>query len=166
MKRLAVVAAMLAAALVQVTWAPRIAVAGAFPNLALVTVIAIAWGVGVRPGMAWACVAGLMLDLTAPGPLGPHALALLVGAYLTGIWSRNLARHSLLHPALAAAASTVLYSLVLIGAGAALAMPVPPLVIAVQLVAAASLYNAVLTPVAVLVVRKMHSPLARAPEPA
>lgn len=166
MKRLAVVVLMLAAVVVQVTWAPRIAVAGVFPNLALVAVIAIAWDVGVRQGMAWACVAGLMLDLTAPGPLGPHALALLAGAYVTGFWSRNLARQSLLHPALAAAASTVLYSLVLIGAGTVLGLPAPPLGVAVQLVVAASLYNTLLMPVAVLAIRRIHSPFVRASEPA
>ncbi len=166
MRKPAILALMLGAVLVQVTWAPRIAVAGVFPNLTLIAVLAIAWGMGVRPGMAWACVAGLMLDLTAPGPLGPHALALLAGAYVTGFWSRNLARQSLLHPALAAAVSTALYSLVLIGAGAALGLPAPALSVAVQLVVAASLYNAVLTPVAVLAIRRIHSPLVRVPEPA
>ena len=62
MRRAGVAALMLAAVLVQVTWAPRIAVAGVFPNLALVAVIAITWAAGVRSGMAWACIAGLMLD--------------------------------------------------------------------------------------------------------
>src|ERR1700674_990114 len=76
-KRLGIATALLALVLVQVTWAPRITIAGAFPNLALVVVIAITWTAGVRQGMAWACLAGLMLDLTADGPLGPHAAALL-----------------------------------------------------------------------------------------
>ena len=39
MKRLAIAALLLATVLVQVTWAPRITVAGAFPNLALIAVI-------------------------------------------------------------------------------------------------------------------------------
>ena len=80
MKRLAIATLLLATVLVQVTWAPRLTVAGVFPNLALVAVIAITWTAGPRKGMAWACVAGLLLDLTAPGPLGPHAVALLAGA--------------------------------------------------------------------------------------
>lgn len=166
MKRLAFLALMLAVVLAQVTWAPRIAIAGVFPNLALIAVIAIAWEAGVRPGMAWACVAGVMLDLTAPGPVGPHALALLAGAYVTGFWSRNLARQSVLHPALEAAVSTILYSLVLIGAGAALGLPAPQPGVAVQLVIAGAAYNALLMPVAVLVVRRVSSPLVRASEPA
>jgi rod shape-determining protein MreD len=164
-KRLAIAALLLATVLVQVTWAPRITVAGAFPNLALVAVIAITWTAGVRQGMAWACLAGLMLDLTADGPFGPHAVALLAGAYLTGFWLRNLDRESVLHPVVAAAASTAVYSAVLVLADDLLGLPVPPPAIAMQLVVAASVYNAALTPVVLAVVRKLHSPVTRRPEP-
>ena len=154
MKRLAASALMLATILVQVTWAPRLTVAGVFPNLALVAVIAITWTGGVRSGMAWACVAGLMLDLTAPGPLGPHAVALLAGAYLTGFWTRNVDREGVLHPMLAAAAGTAVYSVILVAADDTLGLPVPPLGVAMQLLAAASLYNAILMPVALLIIRR------------
>lgn len=165
MKRLGIAALLLATVLVQVTWAPRLTVAGAFPNLALVAVIAITWTAGVRYGMAWAVVAGLMLDLTSDGPLGPHALALLAGAYLTGFWARNLDRDSLLHPVIAAAASTAAYSSVLVFADDMLGLPVPPLGVAMQLVVAASLYNAALMPVALAMMHKLHSPAARRPKP-
>jgi rod shape-determining protein MreD len=159
MKRLAIATVLLAAVLVQVTWAPSIAVAGVFPNLALIAVIAITWAYGVRKGMAWACVAGLMLDLTAPGPIGPHALALLAGAYLTGFWTRNLDRESVVQPVIAAALSTAVYSLVLVVVVEMLGLPVPPLGTAVQLVIAACAYNAVLMPVAMWVVRKVQAPV-------
>jgi len=157
-KRLAIAAVLLAAVLVQVTWAPRLTVAGVFPNLALVAVIAITWTAGVRKGMAWACVAGLLLDLTAPGPIGPHAVALLAGAYLTGFWIRNLDRESIVHPVIAAAVSTVAYSSVLVVVDEMLGLPVPPFGIAVQLVIAACVYNAVLMPVAMWVVRRLQAP--------
>jgi rod shape-determining protein MreD len=160
-KRLGIAALMLATVLIQVTWAPRISVAGVFPNLALVAVIAVTWTAGVRAGMVWACVAGLMLDLTAPGPLGPHALALLAGAYLTGFWMRNLDRESVLHPVLAAGASTAVYSLILVATDDTLGLPVPPLGVALQLVVAACVYNAVLMPFVLVVVRKLHAPLTR-----
>lgn len=166
MKRLAIATVLLGLVLVQVTWAQRMTIAGAFPNLALVAVIAITWTAGVRAGMTWACVAGLMLDLTAPGPVGPHAVALLAGSYLTGFWARNLEQESVLHPAIAAAVSTCMYSLVLIVADDALGLPVPPLVIAVQLVIAATVYNAVLMPIALPVVRKLHALQSRRPEAA
>jgi rod shape-determining protein MreD len=164
-KRLGIAGLLLAIVLVQVTWAPRITVAGAFPNLALVAVIAITWTAGVRQGMAWACVAGLLLDLTADGPLGPHAVALLAGAYLSGFWARNLDRESLLHPVIAAAASTAVYSAVLMLADDVLGLPVPSLGIAAQLVVAASVYNAALMPVALAVACKLHSPVTRRAEP-
>jgi rod shape-determining protein MreD len=165
MKRLGVAGLLLAIVLIQVTWAPRITVAGAFPNLALVAVIAITWAAGVRQGMAWACVAGLLLDLTADGPLGPHAVALLAGAYLSGFWVRNLDRESLLHPLIAAAASTAVYSAVLVLADDVLGLPVPSLGNALQLVVAASVYNAALMPVALAVGRRLHTPVTRRTEP-
>jgi rod shape-determining protein MreD len=163
-RRLGIAIGLLGLVLLQVTWAPRITIAGAFPNLALVTVIAITWTAGVRSGMTWACVAGLMLDLTAPGPVGPHAVALLAGAYLTGFWARNLERESVLHPVIAAAVSTCVYSVVLIVADEALDLPVPPLAVAVQLIGAATIYNAVLMPMASLVVRTLHALQMRSPE--
>ncbi|HXM72167.1 MAG TPA: rod shape-determining protein MreD [Candidatus Dormibacteraeota bacterium] len=161
MKRLGIAALMLATVLIQVTWAPRVTVAGVFPNLALVAVIAVTWTAGVRAGMLWACIAGLMLDLTAPGPLGPHALALLAGAYLTGFWWRNLERDSVLHPVLAVAVSTALYSLILIASDDTLGLPVPPLGVALQLVVASCVYNAALMPFVLVVVRKLHAPLTK-----
>ena len=161
MKRLAIAAVLLAAVLVQVTWAPRLTVAGVFPNLALVAVIAITWTAGVKKGMAWACVAGLLLDLTAPGPIGPHAVALLAGAYLTGFWIRNLERESVVHPVIAVAVSTIAYSSVLVVVDEMLGLPVPPFGIALQLVIAACVYNALLMPVAMWIVRKLQAPATR-----
>jgi len=152
-KRLGSAVLLLAIVLVQVTWAPRMTVAGAFPNLALVAVIAITWTGGVRSGLAWACIAGLMLDLTAAGPLGPHAVALLAGAYLTGFWNRNFDRESLLQPVIATALSTALYSLVLVAADDTLGLPVPPIGVAVQLMVAASVYNALVMPFALALLR-------------
>jgi rod shape-determining protein MreD len=155
---------MLAAVLVQVTWASRIEVAGAFPNVALLAVIAITWTAGARTGLIWACVGGLMLDLTAPGPLGPHALALLAGAYVTGFWTRNLDRDTPVHPAMAAAVSTVLYSLILIAADQALGLPVPPMRLALQLTLAASAYNALLMPLVLLPLVRVRALMQARPQ--
>ena len=161
MKRLAIAGMLLAAVLVQVTWAPRITVGGVFPNFALVLVIAITWVAGVRNGMVWACVAGVMLDLTAPGPIGPRAVALLVGSYLTGFWLRNLDRESAVHPVIAAAVSTAAYSLVLVVVDEMLGLPVPPFGIAIQLVIAACIYNAGVMAVVMWLVRRLQAPMAR-----
>lgn len=150
---------MLVAALIQVTWAQQLEIAGAFPNLVLIAVMGLTWTQGVRAGLLWACAGGLLLDLNAPGPLGPHALALLVGAYVTGFWARNLDRENLLHPTGAVALSTVLYSLALIAADDALGLPIPPFGTALQLIVAASLYNALLMPLALPALRRVTAGL-------
>jgi|SRR5579864_6721602 len=145
---------MVAAALLQVTWAPRLEVLGAFPNLVLLAVVALTWTRGVRAGLIWACIGGLLLDLTAAGPVGPHAIGLSTGAYLTGFWTRNLERQSLAQVALAAAVSTAAYSLVLVGSDDFLGLPVPALAVTVELTLAACVYNAILMPAALALIRK------------
>jgi rod shape-determining protein MreD len=135
---------MLVAALVQVTWAPSISVHGAFPNLVLVIVTVITWTRGQRAGLIWACVGGLLLDLTAPGPLGPHAVGLLAGAYVTGFWVRNVDPASPVQPVIATAVSTAIYSAVLVGADDLLNLPMPPVALALDLAVAAAVYNSVL----------------------
>ncbi len=159
MKLAAGLALMLAAALVQVTWASQLEIAGAFPNIVLIAVVGLTWTEGVRSGLLWACAGGVLLDLNAPGPLGPHALALLAGAYVTGFWARNLDRDSPLHPVGAAALSTILYSLVLVGTDDAIGLPIPPFRTAVALTIAAALYNAALMPLAVAALRRVTSGL-------
>jgi rod shape-determining protein MreD len=141
---IAVAMLMLLAALVQVTWAPAASVHGAFPNLVLVIVTVITWTRGQRAGLVWACAGGLLLDLTAPGPLGPHALALLAGAYVTGFWVRNVDPSGPAQPLIATAVSTAIYSAVLVGADDLLNLPVPPPALVLDLAVAAALYNAVL----------------------
>jgi rod shape-determining protein MreD len=145
--------------LIQVTWASQLEIAGVFANLVLVAVMALTWTQGVRAGLLWACAGGILLDLNAPGPLGPHALALLAGAYATGFWARNLDRESPFHPAAAVIVSTILYSLVLIGADDALGLPIPTLRTAAQLALAASVYNAVLMPPALMALRRVTGSL-------
>jgi rod shape-determining protein MreD len=147
---------MLLAALLQVTWAPAVSVHGAFPNLVLVIVTAITWTRGQRAGLVCACAGGLLLDLTAPGPLGPHALALLAGAYVTGFWVRNVDPSGPVQPMVATAVSTAIYSAVLVGADDLLNLPVPPLALVLDLAVAAAIYNSVLVLPVVLVAKRLR----------
>lgn len=147
---------MLALVLAQVTWAPHLEVAGAFPNLVLLATVAVTWTLGLRSGLVWACIGGVLLDLTASGPLGPHALALLTGAYATGLWTRYLERTTAMHLALTAAVSTILYSLVLMLTAGLLGMPVPAPATAARLTFAAAVYNALLMPFAHEVLRRLQ----------
>lgn len=140
-------------ALVQVTWAAKLSVLGAFPNLVLVAVVLVTWARGQRAGLLWACAGGVLLDLAAAGPLGPHALALLAGAYLVGFWVRNVDRASALQAVIATAACTAVYSLVLVGCDDLLDLPMPPLNVAAELAAGAAVYNAVLVMPAMALLR-------------
>ena len=143
-------------AMVQVTWAPALSVNGAFPNLVLVVVTVITWTRGQRAGLLWACAGGLLLDLTAPGPLGPHALALLAGAYVTGFWVRNVDPYGPVHPVIATAVSTAIYSAVLVGADDLLNLPVPAPAIVLRLAVAAAVYNSVLVLPIILVATRLR----------
>lgn len=148
MKRIVGLGLLLGLAVAQVTWAPHLAIAGVFPNLVLVAVVGITWAYGVRAGLAWACVGGVLLDLTASGAIGPHALALLPGAYATSLWARDLERPTALHLALTAALTTVLYSFALVVTYGVLGMPAPDAMTVVRLTVFGALYNAVLMPFA------------------
>lgn len=156
MRRAFGAALLAAAALAQVTWAPRFEVGGAFPNLVLLGVVAVTWTLGARSGLVWACVGGLLLDLTASGPIGPHALALLPGVYLSSFWIRNLDHPNALHVALSAAVTTAFYSTLLVLTDNLVGMPVPPLAVAGQLAFAAAVYNALLMPIAIELVRRLQ----------
>jgi len=147
---------MLFAAMVQVTWAPAVSVHGAFPNLVLIIVIVITWTRGQRAGLVWACAGGLLLDLTAPGPLGPHAVALLAGAYVTGFWVRNVDPSGPAHPVIATAVSTAIYSAVLVGADELLNLPVPAPALVLELAVVAAVYNSVLVLPTMLVAKRLR----------
>ena len=164
MRRLAGLCLMAAAALAQATWAQHLEVGGAFPNLVLLGVVAVSWTLGTRSALVWAVIGGLLLDVTASGAVGPHALALLPGAYLVGFWIRNLEHPNALHVALTAGACTLLYSAVIVLTDGLLGTPVPPPSVALELALAAAAYNAVLMPLAFELVRRLLS-ISRTPQP-
>ena len=165
MRRIATLGVMLALALVQVTWAPRLAIAGAFANLVLIAVLGITWTQGVRAGLGWACVAGLLLDLTASGPVGPHALALLAAAYATSLWAQNLDRPNAVHAALTAGLGTIAYSVTLVLTDGLLGMPVNDAALVARLTLAAAIYNAVLAPIAIELMWRLRTFVRDAPDP-
>jgi rod shape-determining protein MreD len=75
----------LAAALLQGTVAPLIAVGGARPSLPIL--VAASWSVaaGAREGVWWAFLGGLVSDLISAGPLGAFALAALPPVAAVGL---------------------------------------------------------------------------------
>jgi len=114
----------LAAALLQGTVVPSMTVADARPNL--VTLAAASWAVaaGPREAVWWAFLGGLAADLLSGGPLGALALAGLLPVALAGMGDQQLRPRSVLAGALivalASAATSVLYYVILAIVGASL----------------------------------------------
>lgn len=152
----------LAAVILQVTWAPNLAIAGVFPNLVLLAVVGWTLTCGVRAGLRWAIGGGLLLDLASPGPLGVHALALLVAAYGAGYAQRAFAHDRILLPIATGAASAVVYSLVLLGLADTFGQHVAFLAVVQAWVAPAALLQGLLMPLACWLARRLD---ARIPAP-
>lgn len=83
----------IALALLELSVAPSLKVAGLTPDLVLVAVIAIAAFFGLERAIVWAFVGGLMLDLLSGGPfrpVGATPFTLLVIAAIAAFGSRVL----------------------------------------------------------------------------
>ncbi|HEY8813201.1 MAG TPA: rod shape-determining protein MreD [Candidatus Dormibacteraeota bacterium] len=148
---------LLPAALLQVTLAPRLELFGAFPNFVLLVVVGWTLVRGAGVGIRWAIVGGLLLDLLAPGPLGVHALALAVAAYATGFLQRSFEPDPLLLPSVSGAVATVAYNLVLVAVSEALGHPVAFLPVLQAWVAPSALFDAILLPFLLLLLRRVDS---------
>ncbi len=144
MSGLAQAAAVLAAALVQSTAGPDLAVAGAAPNLVLALVAARSWRAGLPGGLWMALGGGLLLDLAGQGPVGVHALALLAAAAVTGLLAERSNQANALIGALAAAPASAAYSLVVLTAAHLLRQPLPPPTVALLLVLVGAAYQTAL----------------------
>lgn len=81
----------IALALLELSVAPTLAVAGIVPDLVFVSVVAIAAVFGLERALPWAFVGGLMLDLLSAGPyrpLGTTPFTLLIVGAVTAAVSR------------------------------------------------------------------------------
>lgn len=95
-------------ALVQVSFLPALSVAGVYPNLALVVIVAWALLRGTRSAVIWALIAGLWLDLLSGRPFGAYLLGLVAAAYVAGLGGATVYRTSIwLALAMAAVATVV-----------------------------------------------------------
>lgn len=90
------VLALAVVALVQVSLLPALSVAGVYPNLALVVVVAWALLRGARSAVIWALIAGLWLDLLSGRPFGGYMLGLVAAAYVAGLGAATVYRSSVL----------------------------------------------------------------------
>lgn len=115
----------MAAFVLQVMFAPHMAILGVVPSLPLLVVITLAFVEGPSAGAIAGFVAGLLLDLLGTAPVGAWALVLTVTGYTTGMLQENLFAEGWLAPVTVAviaglvADASYLLVLVIVGAGPA-----------------------------------------------
>ena len=87
-----------AAAVLELTIAPDLTIAGAHPHFVLIC--AVIWTVvaGIEGGLIWAFIGGLMIDFLAPRPLGSTAFTLLLCVGGAATFSRLMGRFRYLMP--------------------------------------------------------------------
>ena len=135
----------LAAALLQGTVAPLVALGGARPSLPIL--VAASWSVaaGAREGVWWAFLGGLVSDLISGGPLGAFALAALPPVAAVGLRDSGATRPTpvvagVILVGLAALFAGLLYVGILVVATG----PVPSLPLAAGSAVASAIYTGVL----------------------
>ena len=101
--------------IVHAALAPVIVIGGVKPNLVLVAVVLVTAFGGFLPGITWAFVAGLTVNLLVGEPLGSVPLALLIVAALTAGGFKLVGRVVWIYPVLAAFAGSVVADIATLG---------------------------------------------------
>lgn len=101
-------------AFMQATIFPNSELIGIFPDVTLVIILVWSAVRGVREGLLWAFLVGILLDTLALDPLGANALALLPVVLLGAFSGRAFFHSSLIVPILACVIATFLHALVLL----------------------------------------------------
>jgi rod shape-determining protein MreD len=87
--------------IVHASLAPVLVIGGAKPNLVLVAVVLVTCLAGFMPGITWAFVAGMTVNLLVGAPLGSIPLALLIVAAVTAGGQRLVGRAVWVYPIVA-----------------------------------------------------------------
>jgi rod shape-determining protein MreD len=140
----------LMAGLLQSTAAARLEIRGVKPDLVLLLLVLGTLVYGSRPGLLWAFIGGIALDVFSGGPMGASSLALMVAVLVAGLGHRTLSRYNLLVPLTAIALGTATYGLVYLGILSILDLfavaprEVPLLATIQHIVVPAAIYNVLL----------------------
>jgi rod shape-determining protein MreD len=129
-----------------------IVIGGAKPNLVLVAVVLVTCLAGFLPGITWAFVAGLTVNLLVGAPLGSIPLALLIVVALTAGGQRLVGRTVWVYPIVA----TFVGSVVVDSLGLLLAQLVsdaPIGTVPTDLILAAAVLNTVIAAILLLPAR-------------
>ena len=138
--------------IVHAALAPVIVIGGAKPNIALIAVVLVTCLAGFMPGITWAFVTGLTVNLLVGAPLGSVPLVLLIVAALVAGGQRLVGRTVWVYPI----AATFLGSIVadILGLGVTqLVADAPMGVMPMDLILSAAVLNTVIAAVVLLPAR-------------
>lgn len=97
----------------QATIIPAINPLDVSPNLVLVLLFVVTFHAGVREGLSWLFVAGILIDVIAMDPLGANGLALLPAVLLVEPARLPVFRANLLIPIVLVAIATLLHGIII-----------------------------------------------------
>jgi len=152
--------------LLQVTLFPHLRVAGVAPDLGVVATVIVAYRAGPDRGAVFGFAVGLALDLFLRTPLGLSALAGSVAGYAVGLVSTSLIRSAPWVVPLLGLLGGLISGAVFVLVGTLVGQEQLWSLRSVRVVAIASVYDAVLTPLLFPVVSWAAGPredLARSP---
>jgi rod shape-determining protein MreD len=148
------------AAIAQVSIFPQVHVLGGYPDLLLVTLVAVALLRGSVAGAAGGFFAGLLVDTASLGELGLTSLVLTIAGYWIGRYGETTGRDRAHAPFLSVAVVTVLYEFGLVVVHFVLGDSAPAGAVLRGLVPAIVM-NLLLTAAVYAPVRKLLRPLDR-----
>jgi rod shape-determining protein MreD len=134
----------LAAALLQGSVVPFIAIGGARPNL--VVLFAASWAVaaGAREAVWWAFLGGIAVDLLSGGPLGATAVSALIPVAVIGMLDDQSRPRSILGGAVLVGLASLAAGLLYLGSLAVAGTAVGDLPLLVATVMSSAVYNGAL----------------------
>lgn len=105
---------LLSFAFLQATVFPSSELIGIYPDVTMVIILVWSAVRGVRDGLLWAFMVGILLDTLSLDPLGANALALLPVVLLGALSGRAFFQSNLIVPIIACVLATFLHALVLL----------------------------------------------------
>jgi cell shape-determining protein MreD len=138
--------------IVHASLAPVIVIGDAKPNIALIAVVLVTCLGGFMPGITWAFVTGVTVNLLVGAPLGSVPLALLVVAALVAGGQRLVGRTVWVYPIAATFLGSIVADLVGLGIGQ-LVSDAPIGAIPTDLILSAAVLNTVIAAIVLLPAR-------------
>lgn len=141
-------AAVVAAVLLQLSWAPRWAIFGVRPDLVTLVVVCLGFLGGPQTGAVAGFLGGLALDVLSLGVVGAGALSRAVAGFVAGLFEQNLFGTSVVLPMLAVATATMLAESLELATLLLIGTDLPILASVIRIVIPTALYNGLLAALA------------------